>query len=128
PVIIRGDTHLGKSRSQIRRAARSILMPLFYNAVDFVFATGTRNDEYYKAMGVDEWKIIFLPFSIDNERFSKQSRLTAAESASERRKFEIPTDRPAILFAAKLVAQKRPFDLLSAVQRVMEQTASPFQV
>ena len=45
-------------------------------------AVGTANAAFYRAMGVPERKIFVLPYSVDNDRFIKAAKLTAATRLS----------------------------------------------
>lgn len=128
PVLMRGETHLGLTRGGMKRVLRQPVMRAFYALIDRAMAIGTANAAYYRAMGVSDARIFVAPYSVDNARFTAESRLAATERAAWRARFGIPSDAPAILYAAKFTRRKHPDDLLKAAVRLRELTASPFSV
>lgn len=128
PVFIRGDTHGRLPRSVLKNLIRTPVMRVFYRFIDAALAVGTANAEYYRSMGFSSNKIFSVPYAVDNARFIEESRLSASERKKWRRRFGIPGDRPAILYAAKFTQRKRPTDLLVAAHRASSQTDAPFTV
>ena len=126
PVLMRGDTHLGLPRSGIKSALRRPLMGALYGACDGLLAVGSANAAFYRAMGVPDRKIFIVPYAVENQRFVDDARLTTRQKAEVRNQYGIPTDRPSIIFAAKLTRRKRPLDLLHAVRRIEEKTHCAF--
>jgi glycosyltransferase involved in cell wall biosynthesis len=52
--------------------------------------------------------------------------LTEEQRIEVRKRYQIPTDRPAILYAAKFARRKRPLDLLEAACRLRMKATKPF--
>ncbi len=118
PVFMRCETHLGLQRSALKRAIRKPLMRLLYNKFcDACLPIGTLNREFYLSHGVTENRLFTVPYAVDNEYFT-----SAAEQYHRqpdlREEFDLPLDKPLILFASKLMSRKRPMDLMRAFQRV----------
>jgi glycosyltransferase involved in cell wall biosynthesis len=65
---------------------------------------------------------------VDNARFLQAADLTVSKRASIRRRYNVPADRPAVLFAAKFTPQKRPGDLLEAARRIKMRQDRPFTI
>ena len=128
PVMMRGETHLGLPSHGIKSMLRRPLMGTLYQACDRLLAIGSRNAAFYRAMGVADRKIFTVPYSVDNDRFVKAASLNQQRRAGVRRRYDIPPDQPAILYAAKFTPRKRPLDLLEAAQRLMTDTEQPFTV
>lgn len=128
PVFVRGDSQLGVKRAHWKEWLRPPIMRAFYGLIDGALAVGAANAAYYRAMGVREDRIHLVPYTVDNERFAAQSRLSGVERDEWRARFRIPTDRPAVLFAAKFTSRKHPDDLLAAARRVRELVEAPFTV
>jgi glycosyltransferase involved in cell wall biosynthesis len=116
PVLMRAETHLGLPSSTVKRLLRRPLMGAFYSACDGFLAIGSANKAYYRAMGVPDEKISLVPYSVDNARFMRMSRLTTAKRRLVRDKLGISQDRPAVLYASKFMQRKRPDDLIRAAQ------------
>src|SRR5690242_15869257 len=118
PVMMRGDTHLGLPSRSLKAALRRPLMGTMYGLCDGLLAVGSENAAYYRAMGVPTQKIFLVPYTVDNDRFIQATALAEHERRQIRRRYQVPVDRPAVLYAAKLTRRKRPGDLLEAVRRL----------
>ena len=73
-------------------------------------------------------KIFLVPYSVDNDRFVQSANLTDEQKAEVRKRYNVPADRPAVLYAAKFTRRKRPGDLLEAARRLKAETDRPFTV
>ena len=111
-VFMRCDTHLGLPRSALRAALRKPILRFLYSQLDGVLAIGSANAAFYRAMGVHDCRIFWVPYAVDNARFSTQ--LSAADRVDLRARYGVFDDRPIILFAGKFQPGKRPADLLRA--------------
>lgn len=127
-VLMRGETHLGLPCNGVKALLRRPLMGALYRGCDRLLAIGSANAAYYRAMGVPERKIVLVPYSVDNNRFVASSTLTEQQRVEARRRFNIPIDRPAVLYAAKFSLRKRPGDLLDAALRLSQNSTQPFTI
>ena len=128
PVMMRGDTHLGIPCRGIKSMLRRPLMGMLCRACDRLLAVGSANAAYYRAMGVSDQKIFLVPYTVDNDRFVQAANLTQDQKAEVRRRYNIPVDRPSVLYAAKFIRRKRPGDLLEATRRLKTESDRPFTV
>ena len=128
PVLVRNDANARIAlRGGVSGIARRQVLGAYYRSCDRALAAGSLNRAYYRSLGVDDDKIFFAPLCVDNQRFAAQSRLSSQTRAVVRRRFAIPTEAPAVLFAAKFTARKRPQDLLHAAL-MLQDLATPFTV
>ncbi len=118
-VLTRGDTHLDLPTTPLRRLLRSGLLGAQYHFIDRFLAIGSKNVDYYRALGVPEQRIFHLPFSVDNDRFSRASCLSAEERRAQRARLGVHDERPVLLYASKLMRRKHPDDLLRAAARLL---------
>lgn len=121
PVMMRGETHLGLRRGALKLWLRSILMRAFYKTCDRFLAIGSANHDFYRAMGVADAKIFKVPYTVDNARFIAASGLSAGDRSDWRRRLGVDSAAPVILYASKLIARKRPLDLIHAAAMLSEQ-------
>jgi glycosyltransferase involved in cell wall biosynthesis len=128
PVMMRGETHLGLPCHGTKAMVRRPVMGALYRFCDCLLAIGSANATFYRAMGVPDCKIFLVPYSVDNERFIKSADLTDEQKLEVRKRYNVPADRPAVLYAAKFTRRKRPFDLLVAAQRLKMETDCLFSV
>jgi glycosyltransferase involved in cell wall biosynthesis len=124
-IMMRGETHLALPRTGVKFALRKPLLGALYGLCDRLLAIGSANAAFYKAMGVPDQKIFLVPYSVDNDRFTRTS-LTNDQKADVKNRYGIPIDQPTILYAAKFTDRKRPMDLLQAVKGLTGKTARPF--
>ena len=113
-VFMRVDTHLGLVRPLFKAALRRPLIGLLYRCLDGVFAIGSANTTFYRAMGMPEERTFLMPYAVDNARFTSASEIGAARRAELRASLGVCDARPILLYAAKFERRKRPDDLLRA--------------
>jgi glycosyltransferase involved in cell wall biosynthesis len=128
PVMMRGETHLGLPCHGIKSKLRRPLMGALYERCDRLLAIGSANAAFYRAMGVPEEKIHRVPYSVDNDRFMRSTALTPQQKLEVRKRYNLPADRPCVLYAAKFTERKRPGDLLVATRKLRSMSNTPFTV
>lgn len=119
PVIVRGDSHLGTPRSRIKRFLKEGAYPPLLRMFDAALYVGQYNRAYYEHYRYPVERLFHSPHCVDVGRFS--SSATEHARASLRARLGIgPTDK-VVLFAGKLVAFKRPLDLVAAAAVLRDQ-------
>jgi glycosyltransferase involved in cell wall biosynthesis len=124
PVILRGESTLQRSpasglRGLARRAlwlpARHRLYRAAFRRVDAFLVIGSRNRDYYRSFGVPDEKCFWAPYGVDNRWFAMSE--PARSLARARVRATLGVSDHAVVFAssAKLIARKRPLDLVEAV-------------
>lgn len=121
PTFTRGDTNGDLPRGGLKAKLRRVWLQGLYARLDGMLAIGSANRDFYRAMGVPERKIDFVPFTVDNERLSAASALTGAERLAYRQRLGVSADGPVALFASKFEPRKRAGDLIRAASRLAEQ-------
>lgn len=116
-LLMRCDAHLGTASSRGKQMLRRPALGGLYGLFDGFLAIGTKNVEYYRAMGVPKQDIYFAPFSVDND-FFRSRQLDADEATGFRREHGLDPNRPVILFASKMTPGKRGMDLVRAYERI----------
>jgi len=115
PVIVRGDSHLETPRSMFKRVAKEIAYPPFLRLFDAALYVGIRSRAYYEHYRYPSARMFFSPHCVDNNWFFL--RATEASRRSLRSSLRIPDDVTVVLFAGRLVAFKRPLDVIAAAAR-----------
>jgi len=128
PIMMRGETHLGLPCRGIRSVFRQPLMGALYRSCNRLLAIGSANAAFYRALWVPDRKIFLVPYSVDNDRFVASAILSDGQKADLRLRYNVPQDRPALLYAAKFTRRKRPGDLLEAARRLKAESSQPFTV
>lgn len=117
-VWLRGETNLrsvgrGLSTTWARRA-------LFARVARF-FCIGAANRAYYLAQRVAPEQLLAAPYCVDNDRFAVAARDNAARREQIRDAWSIPHEAFCFVFVGKLVAKKRPGDILEAAAILLRQ-------
>ena len=127
PVILRGESTLQRTPSEGVRALarRALWLPTrqrvyraAFDRVDAFLVIGSRNRDYYRAFGVPDEKCFWAPYGVDNDWFALSE--PARSLARDRVRQQLGVSDRSIVFAssAKLIARKRPLDLVDAVAQV----------
>jgi len=120
-VFMRSETHLLLRRSGLKLALRQPVMRFFYNYLcDRCLTIGTRNREFYVAHDVRHDHLFDAPYTVDNAYFAQAAAPFKARVNDTRVELGLPTDKPLILYASKLIPRKRPHDLLAAFRALRE--------
>jgi glycosyltransferase involved in cell wall biosynthesis len=116
PVLVRGDSHLETPRSAVKRLAKSVAYPPFLRLFDAALHVGTRSRDYWTRYGYPASRLFFSPHCVDAAWFA--ARATQQARNALREQLGIDPKSKALLFAGKLVAFKRPLDVVSAAARL----------
>ena len=115
PVLVRGDSQLGRQRRRSVRLAKEVVFPWLLRRFDGFLYVGQRNRAYLEHYGVPADRLFFSPHCVDNDAFAAASaRARAAEPPR-------PPGAPRrLLFVGKLIDRKHPADLLRASARIVD--------
>ena len=120
PVFMRSETHLGLTRSPLKRWLRDSALRALYRHVDGFMAIGTANWRYYESLGVDRSRIFHVPYSVDNARFEAAAQIGRAQRSETRQRLGLPVGAPVVLYASKFMRRKHPDDVVRAVASLQE--------
>lgn len=119
PVMVRGDSQLRTARSWLRYTVKKLLYPWVINQFDACLYVGQRNREYLEHYGAIASRLFFAPHCVDTVAFSEAA--DAVDRAEVRASWGLQPQDQVVLFAGKLVARKRPEDLVRAVALLIQQ-------
>jgi glycosyltransferase involved in cell wall biosynthesis len=127
PALLMAEAEILRPRSLTRRMIRGLVFPPLLRLYDALLYIGTRSRSFYERYGVREQRLFFTPYCVDNSGFlADLDRHLAVRDATRREVGAGPGDR-VLLFAGKLIARKRPVDVLRAVA-TLEPGRRPFVV
>lgn len=127
-LLIRTESHLKLARLQQRTMMNKIrpsILKLIHKLFDGALAIGANNAEHYRALGMADDKIFFVPFTVDNELFMSNNKWDESEIRSTRQELGIPLNMPGILFVGKLIPKKEPLVLLKAFCQMQRKLNRP---
>jgi glycosyltransferase involved in cell wall biosynthesis len=111
PYLLRGDSLPHSQSTGIRRHLRDALARVAVSASAGGLSVGRLNEDFYRKYGAR--RIIFAPFSVDNERFACPPKARRSDLLA---RWGLHDDRPVIIYCGKLYPGKRPLDLPAAVK------------
>jgi glycosyltransferase involved in cell wall biosynthesis len=112
PVLARSDSHLLSPRSIPKKAVKRIIYPWFLRLFDGGLYVGEMSRAYWRHYGYPETRLFLSPHCIDTQWFA--ARATAAARNVLRSRLGLSEASHVALFAGKLLAAKRPLDLVAA--------------
>jgi len=117
PWMLHGDTNViyEKEKRGLRGKLRKLVLRTLLNRTSAFLTTGTFNREFYRYHGASPDKCFMVPLAVDNDYFAERAQNAKADRAKIRRRYAIPQEAVLLLFVGKLVACKRPQDLLYAI-------------
>jgi glycosyltransferase involved in cell wall biosynthesis len=114
PILFRGDSHdVGRRETFVMHLSKLIRKIVFSRFSAFL-DVGENNRNYIVSSGVPRRKLFHSPHAIDNKRFQDAKPESIYQAQKLRSALNIREEQILISFVGKLIAIKRPFDLLSA--------------
>jgi glycosyltransferase involved in cell wall biosynthesis len=118
-VLIRDEvTAISAGRSLAKRLLKAVLLRAMDRLVDAYLTIGTLNRAFWGGYGVADQRLFMMPYAVDNAWFQARDRDARAGLDAARAELGLAPGRPVVLFVGKLIARKRPLDLLDAYRRV----------
>jgi glycosyltransferase involved in cell wall biosynthesis len=117
-VCLRAETPLNQElkKNKIVTFFKHLYLRFLFLFVDRFLYIGEQNRLFYRALNVNESKLIFVPYSVDNDRFRNLG--IATSKAEARSLLKLPKDKKIILYSGKYISKKRPLDLLKAFHQL----------
>lgn len=112
PLFVRGDSQLGGDTAA-RRAAKTLVYPMFLRRFDGCLSVGIRSDEYFRHYGAR--RVVRSPHFVDNDFFANAAAAIGTRREALREQLGIPSGATVACFAGKLIGIKRPLDIVRAV-------------
>jgi glycosyltransferase involved in cell wall biosynthesis len=130
PVLLRGESHLtSHPRGRLRAVVKRVFLRGLFRRISGFLAIGTRNRDYYRHYGVPDDRIFPMPYAVDNDFFARRAAEARPARERLRQSLGLAPGRPIVLYASKLMARKRPLDLVSAHARLPSSgTGRPYLV
>lgn len=127
PAMLMTESELFRRRSIAKRIMRGLVFPALLRLYDALLYIGTNNRSFYERYGVKDERLFFTPYSVDNAGFIADLAGHLAARNGTRRELGAGSKEPLLLFAGKLIARKRPLDVIKAVA-TLEPSRRPFVV
>lgn len=117
PAMMLSDSSLHSGTGSVFRVLKRMLLPLVFRQFSAFLSIGDANARYLMAYGVPERKIFRVPYLPDSGFKAALARRNELRR-EWRAKLDLSDDEFAVLFVGKLIARKRPVDLLDALAKL----------
>ena len=119
-VILRGESNDLTPKKYPKEFIKHFLLRRLFNKVDYFLFIGSANKRLYKKYGIAENQLFPSYYCVDNERFREQAEQYRDKRTEIRKKWNIPVNTFCVLFAGKFIHKKRPYDIVDAVQSLID--------
>ncbi|MEM1326779.1 MAG: glycosyltransferase family 4 protein [Bacteroidota bacterium] len=122
-ICLRAESPMSHEQQYSPRKSRLrqlIFGRLLFPKIDYFLYIGQQNKAFFQHYGVPSSKLIFAPYTIDNQRFIDNYKKYKDQKQALTSSFNLLSDRPVILFCGKYISKKRPMDLLLAFAQLPE--------
>lgn len=116
PVIFRGESNLSRKRPFLISFVKNLVLRYFCRQIGAAAAIGQGNEKFYLSYGLEAKNIFQAPYAVDNLFFQNQT-ISETDKPRLRETLGLKPNAPVILFLSKLIARKRPMDLLLAYEK-----------
>jgi glycosyltransferase involved in cell wall biosynthesis len=122
-VVLRGETPLNQEleKNKVITFFKHLYLKSLFLFVDFFLFIGFQNKRFYQSMSVDDNRLLFTPYSVDNKRFRAIHDNTTMSEA--RALLNLHENAKIILYSGKYISKKRPLDLLKAFNNLRDKSA-----
>lgn len=117
PAIMISDVSLHSGTGAVKRRVKDILLPFVFRQYEAFFCIGDANERYLRQYGVPPERIFRVPIIVDEVFWQHRAR-RAEIRQSMRAKMGLAEGDLVVLFVGKLIARKRPGDLLEALRKI----------
>lgn len=95
-----------------------LLKNLLFPNIDYFLYVGKQNKLFYINYKVEVNKLVFLPHSVDNARFSREHDSLLVGRDERRNKLGIKTEEKVIIFSGKYISKKKPLEVIKAFRQL----------
>jgi len=115
PVLLRGESNgLTEPVHSVKQGIKALFLSWLFKRIDYFLYIGTLNCRFYQQYGISDERLFLFPYAVDNDYFQREVATAHSHRKQFRESLQLEPGRPIILYAAKLIEQKRPQDLLAA--------------
>jgi glycosyltransferase involved in cell wall biosynthesis len=114
--MVRGDSQLFTPRSKMKKLFKSAAHRWMFKQFDAFLVVGKRNAEYLEHYGVRRERMFCARHFVDNGWFRSRANAARGESHELRTRWRATQNTTVALFVGKLIPEKRPKDILEALQ------------
>ena len=119
-VWVRADNPLSQEQRKGIKAVlkKFVLRKLLFRHIDKFLYVGKESKAFFEFYGAKQHQLIYTPHAVDNTFFQQQHITLEARKSEIKTNLGIPITSKIILWSAKMISKKRPFDILGAFEQL----------
>jgi len=106
-----------KKRKAVLFIKKLIFQYFIFKQIDKFLYIGSQNKAFYQYYGVPDKKLVFAPYAVNNDFFSKEYQKLKPEKEKIRQELKIPENHLVLLNVGKYIPKKRPLDIIEAFKQ-----------
>ena len=114
-VWLRGESHDLAPEPLLKNLLKRAALGWLFRRVDRFLCIGAANRRFYLRRNIPDACLLPAPYCVDNGRFAAAAKELAPRRLELRHRWGIATEAYCVLFCGKLIAKKRPLDLVAAL-------------
>jgi glycosyltransferase involved in cell wall biosynthesis len=120
PLVYQSDSNLLTPRALWRRLVKEIPLRIFFQRIQIFLSCGDFNEKYLLRYGAPPENIWPCPIPLDVRRYQACQAAPDWKDKTDalRRKYQISPEDQVVIFCGKIIAYKRPFDLIQALAKL----------
>lgn len=120
PYLMRAETPVFQHRpaAAFRAPIRSAAVRVLVKGAAAALSLGPANDRFYRSIGLREEQLVRVPYVVDNEAVAAAATEARGRRREIRTQLQIPPDSFLLVAVSKLIARKRPMDMVEMLKRV----------
>lgn len=117
-IWVRADNPLSQEQRKGIKAVlkKFILRKFLFPHIDKFLYVGKESKAFFEFYGAKQHQLIYTPHAVDNTFFQHQHSILEARKSEIKKHLGIPIPSKIILWSAKMISKKRPFDILRAFE------------
>ncbi len=128
PVWLRGESNDLAPEHWAKRVGKRVALQWYFSRVQRFLCIGSANRRFYRRFGIADHRLVPAPYCVDNERFAAAANKLRPDRDRIRAEWNIAPDARCVLFCAKLIPKKRPFDLFKAACMIRNVDGAPLHL
>jgi glycosyltransferase involved in cell wall biosynthesis len=122
PIMLRGETSLKSLQGGwARRLFHWAYYQLKFRSIDYFLAVSHSNAAMYKKYGVDQKRIFWTPYAVDNHFFQDEQKRVEIKRDEFRKSLGYQKDDVVLMYCAKMIDVKQPELLVRVYSRIVKQ-------
>lgn len=117
-VWLRGESNDLAPVPAWKRPLKRIALRYMFGQVTRFLTVGAANRRLYESYDIAPERLFPAPYAVDSARFARQAEDLRPQRRTLRRQWGIAEDAFCVLFCGKLIAKKRPLDLVRAASHL----------